>query len=128
MRNRTYFYTYPLIKDYDSLFDQVFEDVFSYKPNAFNFKKIKVDDKLEVTLDLPGYSKDTVETFFSKNILEINLHKLESQEREIEKTLKFDLSGDDKLQIQNAFATIQNGKLKIIIPIEKENKVQIKLS
>ena len=108
---------------YNELFD-VFEQSFSNGLHCMKSINYKVDDdNLNVTLDVPGFSKDNLNISAEHNVITIDG---ECTDRQISKSYKVGSNWD----LSKASASVTNGVLDLKIPkfeAKRKKNIEIKV-
>jgi len=83
------------------------------------------DDKLEIRVNLAGYSKDDVEVSFSDNYLKLKYGDKEDQQYLGYLMKRVERFSGKKLDVERAKAEMKHGLLTLTFPTEEEKRMLI---
>lgn len=124
---------------FSDILDEMMEDVFSRSKGTFvpELNVYETDKEFEITVALPGMSKDDINIGFENNTITISgernlpeeegtkYHRIESRFGKFERSLPLPNVIDE----ENINATYDNGVLTITVPKQKEKagkKIEVK--
>lgn len=124
---------------FSEVLDEIMEDAFSWSKGTFvpELNVYETDTEFEITVALPGMSKDDIDIGFENNILTISgereleeengtkYHRIESRFGKFERSLPLPNVIDE----ENISATYENGVLTVTAPKLKEKagkKIEVK--